>query len=292
MSFVQGNQSTLVLWDLTTGLEIRRVRPKDIEEIEDFALNPNGFQAAVTGKRVLNKDSVIVIDFSTGQNSLLPHTAADWPIIAIRYSADGKRLIGKGADWDVTVTPPMRQQQEKEIWNDLPSRNRRIDYVGTSDGGPIWILREGTTLRELPRGKLDFAGSQYSADGRWMAIWASNYELSGRLDNCGLGWLVRWTVPAKHWFNIVSTESGKTVNRVPGVLGEDDIVHFGSKESIWTITRWPHEKDGSLLPVETFALREWSVHSARPPIWLWGLTVAGVVVMIRELRSLRWAKAS
>lgn len=245
LAATSGAGGDVVIWDVATGREVRRLRGLVCDEgwqdssLAWGAFSPDGrrFAAATcsmlrlwdvaTGKRLRV--------MSHGDNAFWQYPRAlEKPPVA--FSADGRRVVVRGASeltWDAATgrlvgRVPFRKKAEgEEVVTDWPER------VPSPDG-TLWLFKEGDgwavtqratgrLVRRVPRLREAAGGAgpgaalvahALSSDGRLMLT----VEQVGGDEEAG--------TPGRQFFTIRDTETGAAARRLEGLSGLDADYRF------------------------------------------------------------------
>jgi WD40 repeat protein len=192
-------QASVVLWDATTGREVRRFQMPESKEpggqshdvnFQSFAVSPDGKTIAVGGIRVVDNSLVdcplLLFDLTTGRklaewSGHLSHGRSEYPLLAF---VTPTLLVSAGDDdsvrvWDVTTQRELRQlavPAGSQVSAIVPSGDREHIFVAGWDAKKevsYWAEWEAATGKLLHQEK-DLPGVQvklaFSPDGLSLAL--------------------------------------------------------------------------------------------------------------------------
>lgn len=185
-----GYRDAIIVWDLTSGKEVRRLAHRDATGV---AFSPDGKNLAAAG----NANDIHLWDLSTGKIfAKLPWERGNrHSYVRITYTLDGKTVIaGQRGDskiglWDA-ASGKKRQELDAKAGAFLSlalSPDGAVLATGSQRGGiPLWDVKTAKRIRTLPtedgKGCMEVA---FSPDGKRLAAIESDSFSSGPKDrNC------------------------------------------------------------------------------------------------------------
>jgi RNA polymerase sigma factor (sigma-70 family) len=166
-----GQKEAIVLWDLASGREVRRLAQPDAS---GFAFSPDGKTLAAAG----NNSNILFWDLTTGKKT------AKWKhdsnsVTELAFTPDGKTLISgqhfgsKIALWDIASGKKRQELDAKggDIFSFALSPDGAILATGSRQGGiPLWDIKSGKLIRKLQaKGRKECTAVAFSPDGKTLA---------------------------------------------------------------------------------------------------------------------------
>jgi WD40 repeat protein len=160
--------TTLILWDVATGKEIRPLKGHT-QEVRAVVFSPDG-KTALSGS--VDK-TLILWDVATGKEILPPFVGHDGAVNAVAFSPDGKTALSGSADktlilWDVAtgkeIRPLKGHTQEVRAVVFSPDGTRALS--GSNDTTMIlWDVATGKPIHSFKGHKREVRSVAFSPDG-------------------------------------------------------------------------------------------------------------------------------